>query len=99
MRARQILHPKLCSNRAFLETPAACSFNKIDGPAKPMSALRPLIGIPADRRMLGLHPFHCVGEKYFRAVLDAAEALPLVIPALADELGMDDLLRRLDGIL
>ncbi len=49
--------------------------------------------------MLGLHPFHVVGEKYARAVLDAAGALPLLIPALAEELGMDELLGRLDGIL
>lgn len=64
-----------------------------------MAAVRPLIGIPADRRMLGAHPFHAVGEKYARAVLDAAEAVPLLIPAFAEELGLDELLARLDGIL
>jgi putative glutamine amidotransferase len=64
-----------------------------------MAPLRPLIGIPADRRTVGLHPFHMVGEKYVRAVLDAADALPLAIPALAEELRLDDLLSRLDGIL
>jgi putative glutamine amidotransferase len=62
-------------------------------------AARPLIGIPADRRILGKHPFHVVGEKYARAVLDAAGGVPLLIPALADELGMDELLERLDGIV
>jgi len=62
-------------------------------------AARPLIGIPADRRVLGLHPFHVVGEKYARAVLDGAGGLPLLIPALADELGMDELLGRLDGLM
>ena len=60
---------------------------------------RPLIGIPADRRMLGLHPFHVVGDKYARAVLDAAGGLPLLIPALAEELGLDELLARLDGVM
>jgi len=64
-----------------------------------MAAFRPLIGIPADRRMLGLHPFHVVGDKYARAVRDAAGGLPLVIPALAEELGMDELLERLDGVM
>src|SRR5215475_12435447 len=64
-----------------------------------MAPARPLIGIPADRRMVGLHPFHMVGEKYARAVLEAADALPLVIPSLAEELRLDDLLGRLDGIL
>jgi len=64
-----------------------------------MSCARPLIGIPADRRMVGAHPFHMVGEKYARAVLDAAGAAPLLIPALADELGFEELLERLDGLL
>jgi len=40
-----------------------------------------------------------VGEKYARAVLDAARAAPLLIPSLADELGFDELLQRLDGLL
>jgi putative glutamine amidotransferase len=64
-----------------------------------MSSVRPHIGIPADRRMVGPHPFHMVGEKYARALLEAADALPLLIPSLAEELRLDDLLLRLDGIL
>jgi len=64
-----------------------------------MASARPLIGIPADRRMVGKHPFHMVGEKYARAVLDAAQGAPLLIPALAEELGFDELLERLDGLL
>jgi putative glutamine amidotransferase len=49
--------------------------------------------------MVGAHPFHMVGEKYARAVLDAAGGAPLLIPSLADELGFDELLQRLDGLL
>jgi putative glutamine amidotransferase len=49
--------------------------------------------------MVGAHPFHMVGEKYARAVLDAAEGAPLLIPSLADELRLDELLERLDGLL
>jgi putative glutamine amidotransferase len=64
-----------------------------------MASTRPLIGIPADRRMIGLHPFHAVGEKYARAVLEAADAMPVVIPAMAQEMSMDELLDRLDGIV
>lgn len=64
-----------------------------------MAATRPLIGIPADRRMIGLHPFHAVGEKYAQAVLEAAEAVPLLIPAMAREMNMDELIDRLDGIV
>ena len=64
-----------------------------------MSAKRPVIGIPADRRMIGAHPFHAVGEKYLTAVLEAADAVPLIIPALASEFRLDELIERFDGVL
>ncbi|MFM1885561.1 MAG: hypothetical protein RL026_718 [Pseudomonadota bacterium] len=64
-----------------------------------MSSPRPLIGIPADRRQLGHHPFHVVGEKYITAVLHCAGALPLLIPSLGDALDQQRLLQRLDGLL
>jgi putative glutamine amidotransferase len=66
-----------------------------------MAPARPLIGIPADRRLVGKqqHAFHMVGEKYARAVLEAAGAAPLLIPALAEELGFEELLERLDGLV
>lgn len=64
-----------------------------------MASPRPLIGLPADRRMIGLHPFHAVGDKYARAVLEASGGLPLLIPALAEELRLDELVDRLDGLL
>ena len=63
-----------------------------------MSRSKPLIGIPADRRILGPHPFHCVGEKYIAAVTDAAEAVPVLIPSLG-EANLDEILRTVDGIL
>jgi putative glutamine amidotransferase len=57
-----------------------------------------LIGIPADRRILGPHPFHCVGEKYIAAVADAADATPVLIPSLGER-DLGELLSTLDGIL
>ncbi|HYP79147.1 MAG TPA: gamma-glutamyl-gamma-aminobutyrate hydrolase family protein [Steroidobacteraceae bacterium] len=64
-----------------------------------MSARRPVIGIPADRRMLGLHPFHAVGEKYITPLLGISGGLPLLIPSLAEELGLPGLIAELDGLL
>lgn len=64
-----------------------------------MSARRPVIGIPADRRMLGLHPFHGVGEKYITPLLQISGALPLLIPSLGEELGLTELVAGLDGLL
>ena len=64
-----------------------------------MSAKRPLIGIPADRRMLGAQAYHVAGEKYLSAALDAAGAIPVIIPAIGRELRLDDLLESLHGLL
>ena len=60
---------------------------------------RPLIGVPACRRVLDPHPFHIAGEKYLRALIDGADALPVIIPALAAELDVDAVLAPIDGIL
>jgi putative glutamine amidotransferase len=49
--------------------------------------------------MLGDHAFHMAGEKYAQAVIEAAGAAPLLIPALAEELRFEELLDRLDGLL
>ncbi|HTY95148.1 MAG TPA: gamma-glutamyl-gamma-aminobutyrate hydrolase family protein [Steroidobacteraceae bacterium] len=64
-----------------------------------MKSRRPVIGISADRRMFGRHPFHVVGEKYMKAVAEAAGAIPLLVPALGDRQDIDEVLRHLDGIL
>ena len=60
---------------------------------------KPLIGIPADRRLLGHHYFHCVGEKYINAVALGADAIPVLIPSLGEGIGLEELLARFDGIL
>ena len=60
---------------------------------------KPVIGVPACRRLYDGHPFHMVGEKYLRAVTEGADAVPLAVPALADELEIEALLGHVDGIL
>jgi putative glutamine amidotransferase len=64
-----------------------------------MAPARPLIGISADRRIVGHHAYHMVGEKYARAVLEASGAAPVLIPSLAEELQFEELIERLDGLL
>jgi len=59
---------------------------------------KPVIGIPADRRLLGHHWFHCVGEKYITAIVQAADAVPVLVPALGDQ-HLRDWLESFDGIL
>jgi putative glutamine amidotransferase len=60
---------------------------------------KPLIGIPADRRLLGHHYFHCVGEKYINAVALGADAVAVLIPAMGESLRLDEVLGNFDGIL
>jgi putative glutamine amidotransferase len=64
-----------------------------------MSTRKPVIGIPADRRLLGRHHFHCVGEKYIRAVAEGAHAVPVLIPSLGEGMSLRDVLSDFDGIL
>lgn len=59
---------------------------------------KPVIGIPADRRLLGHHWFHCVGEKYITAIAQAADAVPVLVPALGEQ-HLQDWLESFDGIL
>lgn len=62
-------------------------------------SVRPVIGVPADRRILDPHPFHMVGEKYVAAIHDGANAMPLLIPAMGDMLDLDAVLSHVDGLL
>ncbi len=60
---------------------------------------KPVIGVPADRRMVDPHPFHMAGEKYVQAVVDGSGGLPVIIPALGDPLDVDDIIANVDGLL
>lgn len=62
-------------------------------------AIAPLVGLPTDRKMIGVHPFLATGEKYVRAVVDGAGAMPVLLPSLSPPLPADDWLERIDGLL
>ncbi|MGH8027050.1 MAG: gamma-glutamyl-gamma-aminobutyrate hydrolase family protein, partial [Pseudoxanthomonas sp.] len=59
----------------------------------------PLVGLPTDRKEIGPHPFLAVGEKYVRAVVDGAGAMPILLPTLQPSLPLEQLLEQVDGIL
>lgn len=59
----------------------------------------PLVLIPCDHRLMGLHPFHMVGEKYITAVAASVGALPLLIPVLDPPLDVEAVLVTADGLL
>ncbi|HVE10798.1 MAG TPA: gamma-glutamyl-gamma-aminobutyrate hydrolase family protein [Paraburkholderia sp.] len=60
---------------------------------------KPLIGVSADRSMIGAHPSHAAGEKYLAAVIDGAEALAFIVPALGYRQAPADLIAAVDGLL
>ncbi|WP_224784930.1 gamma-glutamyl-gamma-aminobutyrate hydrolase family protein [Marinihelvus fidelis] len=64
-----------------------------------MSSPRPLVGVVADRRMVGPHPFHMAGEKYLAALVDGAGVDPVVLPSFGEGFEVAGLLERLDGLL
>lgn len=61
-------------------------------------SLKPIIGVPACRKGIDRHPFHVVGEKYLQALIDGADALPLIIPVMARHLDIDEILGQVDGV-
>ena len=63
------------------------------------SKQKPLVLLPADVKQIGLHPFHAVGQKYILAVAQAANATPLLIPAVSDYLNIAELVANADGIV
>lgn len=58
-----------------------------------------LIGVTACTKQIDLHAYHIAGDKYVRAVAVGAQGVPLIIPALADQLEQGALLESLDGLL
>ena len=94
--------------RCLATAPGALWFNSSRStPADPgwpsrilnVARSKPLIGIPADRRILGPHPFHCVGEKYITAVTEAAGGIAVLLPSLGEQSDLEAILDSVDGIL
>ena len=64
-----------------------------------MSTYSPLVGLPADTYESHGFLFHSLGDKYVRAVAEASNCTPVMIPAMIDALHLDQLLDHFDGIL
>lgn len=64
-----------------------------------LDSTAPVVGIPACVKQIDGMPFHAVGEKYISGVLNGAEALPMLLPALGAAYELPALFSRLDGLL
>ncbi|MBV8047706.1 MAG: gamma-glutamyl-gamma-aminobutyrate hydrolase family protein [Paludibacterium sp.] len=58
-----------------------------------------IIGIPCDNKMIGLLPFHAVGDKYVAAAAGGAGGVPILIPSMGDASHREALLDLVDGVL
>ncbi|MCY4450833.1 MAG: gamma-glutamyl-gamma-aminobutyrate hydrolase family protein [Immundisolibacterales bacterium] len=63
------------------------------------SSVMPIVGISCNLKVDGRFRHHATGEGNTVAILDAAGALPLLIPALGDRLDPDAVLDAVDGIM
>lgn len=59
---------------------------------------KPLVGVIADVKFIAPHPFHAVGDKYLKALVQASDVVPVLIPALSDQVSINSWLSRLDGV-
>jgi putative glutamine amidotransferase len=60
---------------------------------------KPVVAIVADRKMVGAHPYHCVGEKYIDAVVDGAGCFAMLVPALGERADFERVLELADGFM
>lgn len=60
---------------------------------------RPIVGLSADLKLIAPHDYHCVGDKYVRAITEAADAVPVIVPAFSDTRLPGEILALLDGLV
>lgn len=60
--------------------------------------IKPLVGVLSDVKQIEPHAFHIAGDKYLRALTAAADVVPVLIPAMLDEVDAMQWLNRLDGL-
>ena len=64
-----------------------------------MSTARPVLGVIACQRTVGVEPAQAVMERYIRAAMTHADVAALIIPSLSDLMTAAEVAPRLDGVL
>jgi putative glutamine amidotransferase len=62
------------------------------------SNLKPLVGVVSDVRQIEPHSYHMAGDKYLRALAQAADVIPVIIPSLLSDQAIEQWLTRMDGV-
>lgn len=60
---------------------------------------QPIICVPADVKEIDGYRWHAAAEPYLRAIVVGVGGIPMILPSLADQIDMDTLLERVDGVL
>ncbi len=60
---------------------------------------RPVLGVIACQRTVGIEPAQAVMERYIRSAMVHADVAALIVPSLPDLMSADEVAGRLDGIL
>ena len=63
------------------------------------SRTTPVVAVAADVKDIDIYRGHAVSETYLRALVNGADALPLILPALDESTDFETLLDRVDGVL
>ncbi len=61
--------------------------------------IKPLIGVPAGYRANESFYVHVAGDRNIIALIEAADATPLIVPAIGEHLNVAETLAGLDGLL
>lgn len=64
-----------------------------------MPAARPVLGVIACNRKVGVEPAQAVMERYIRAAMTHGDVAALIIPSLPDLMSATEVAPRLDGVL
>jgi putative glutamine amidotransferase len=58
-----------------------------------------IIGVSACTKQIGHNIYHTAGDKYLQAIAQVAGGMPVIIPALGEQLDQAYLLQHLDGLV
>jgi putative glutamine amidotransferase len=59
----------------------------------------PIVLVPACTKQIGAHLYHIAQMKYIEAVVRGAGCMPLILPALGEQIDWETVLRSADGVM
>ncbi|MCE5364252.1 gamma-glutamyl-gamma-aminobutyrate hydrolase family protein [Pseudomonas anguilliseptica] len=60
---------------------------------------QPIIGVSACTKQLGHNIYHTAGDKYLQAIVSVVGGMPVIIPALGEQIDQQYLLQHIDGLV